>query len=97
MSLGPRELPIVDPHNVPETFITSVVDAALVNDCSIVVSLGVRRFVRSGISAEPQETVVVNSRLALTPDAAKRLVEIVSVMLDRAKMQSAPERPDKLS
>jgi hypothetical protein len=41
--------------------------------------------------------VVINSRLVLTLDAARNLVELVSVMLDRAKQQSAPERPDKLS
>ena len=92
-----RELLIVDPHSVPETFITSVVDFALVSNCSIVVSLGVRRYLAPTFSVARQETVVINSRLALTLDAAKNLVGIVSAMLDRAKGQSAPERPEKLS
>jgi hypothetical protein len=92
-----RELLIADPHSVPETFVTSVVDIALVSNCSIVVGLGVRRYLRPSFSAEPQETVVVNSRLVLTLDAAKNLVEAVSTMLSRAKEQSPPERPDKLS
>jgi hypothetical protein len=88
---------IADPHSVPETFITSVVDGALVNGCTIAVTLGVRRYVRPNFSVEHQETVVINSRLVLTLDAARNLVELVSVMLGRAKQQSAPERPDKLS
>jgi hypothetical protein len=92
-----RELLIADPRSVPETFITSVVDVALISNCSIVVSLGVRRYVRPSFSAEPQETVVVNSRLALTLDAAKNLVEAISTMLNQAGAQSTPERPHKLS
>jgi uncharacterized membrane protein YczE len=91
MSPKSREPLIADPHSVPETFITSVVDVALVNNCSVVVSLGVRRYLRPKFGAEPQETIVVNSRLVLTLDVAKNLVEVVSAMLNRAK------RPDKLS
>jgi hypothetical protein len=92
-----RELLIVDPQSVPETFITSVVDFALVSNCSIVVSLGVRRYLRPKSSVEPQETIVINNRLALTLEAAKNLVEVVSAMLNRAKDQSTLKRPDKLS
>jgi hypothetical protein len=92
-----RELLIVDPHSVPETFITSVVDFALVSKCSIVVSLGVRRYLRPKSSVEPQDTIVINNRLALTLEAAKNLVEVVSAMLNRAKDQSTLKRPDKLS
>jgi hypothetical protein len=90
-------LMIADPHSVPETFITSVVDVALVSNCSIVVSLGMRRNLRPSFGAKPQETVVVNSRLALTLAAAKNLVEAVSEMLNRAEEQSTPERSRKLS
>jgi hypothetical protein len=92
-----RELLIVDPHSVPETFITLVVDFALVSNCSIVVSLGVRRYLRPKSSVEPQETIVINNRLALTLEATKNLVEVVSAMLNRAKDQSTLQRPDKLS
>jgi hypothetical protein len=95
--MSPEPRAIADPHSVPETFITEVIDIALVSGCSIVVSLGVRRIVRPNFSVEPQETVVVNSRLALTLDAARNLVGMVSAMLDRAKEQSTPQRPDKLS
>ena len=92
-----RELLIADPHSVPETFITSIVDIALVSNCSIAVSLGMRRHLRPSFGAKPQETVVINSRLVLTLDAAKNLVEAVSTMLNRAGEQSTPERPYKLS
>ena len=92
-----REPLIADPHSVPETFITSVVDIALVSGSSVVVSLGVRRYVRVRFGAAPEETVVVNSRLALTLDAAKNLVAAVSAMLERANEQSAPTPPGKLS
>jgi uncharacterized membrane protein YczE len=87
---------IADPHSIPETFITSVVDVALVSNSSVVVSLGVRRYVRPKFGAEPEETVVVNSRLALTLDAAKNLVAALSAMLVRAEEQGAPA-PGKLS
>ena len=70
--MSPEPRAIADPHSVPETFITEVIDIALVSGCSIVVSLGVRRIVRPNFSVEPQETVVVNSRLALTLDAARK-------------------------
>jgi hypothetical protein len=97
MSPESRDPLIADPHSVPETFITSVVDITLVSNCFIVVGLGVRRYLRQSFSAEPQETVIINSRLALTLDAAKNLVGMVSAMLSQANEQSTPGRPDKLS
>ena len=97
MSPESREPVIADPHSVPETFITSVVDVALVSGCSIVVTLGVRRYLAPKFGVETQETVVINSRLALTLDAAKNLVKAVSAMLSQANEQSTPQRPDKLS
>jgi hypothetical protein len=97
MALEDREPLIADPHNVPETFITSVVDVALVSGSSVVVSLGIRRYVRPRFGMEPEETVVVNSRLALTLDAARNLVAAVSAMLARANETMPSEAPVKPS
>lgn len=81
---------IDDPHHVPETFVTSVVDVALISGSSVSVTLGMRRHQRGRYGDTPQEVVVVNSRIVLTLDAAQNLVEAVTMMLARADRPGAP-------
>jgi hypothetical protein len=84
---------IEDPHHVRETFITSVVDVALIGGTSVAVTLGMRRHLATSFSDNPQEVVIVNNRLVLTLDAARNLVEAVTMMLARAQALEPP--PDK--
>jgi hypothetical protein len=93
----PRKPQIDDPNHVSETFVTSVVDVALISGSSIAVTLGMRRYTRGSFGTEPQEVVVVNDRLVLTLDAAQNLVEAVSMMLSRAKEANAPAGKPSLS
>jgi hypothetical protein len=83
---------IDDPHHVRETFITSVVDVALIGGSTIAVTLGMRRHIAASYGVSPQEVVVVNNRLVLTLDAARNLVDAVTMMLNRAK---APDTPSE--
>jgi energy-converting hydrogenase Eha subunit A len=78
---------ISDPHNVPEVFVTSVVNAALISGSSIAVTLGMRRMVQETFTPESQEVVYVVSRPVLTLGAAEDLVEMLSGMLARARSQ----------
>jgi hypothetical protein len=83
---GSQKLAIADPNHVVETFITSVVDVALISGSTVAVTLGTRRYVRSEYNADPQETVCINSRLVLTLDAARNLVNAIEHMLSRAQV-----------
>ncbi len=78
---------ISDPHHVPETFVTSVVDAALISGSSITVTLGMRRRTRETFTSEPQEVIYVVDRLVLTLAAADSLMESLSRMLAQARPQ----------
>ena len=84
----PSVVTISDPHNVPEVFVTSVVNATLISDSSIAVTLGMRRMVQENSDAEPQESVYVVSRAVLTLRAAEELVRALSGMLARAQPQA---------
>jgi hypothetical protein len=83
----PLVVTISDPHNVPEVFVTSVVNATLISDSSIAVTLGMRRMIQENSDAEPQETLYVVSRPVLTLRAAEELVRALSGMLARAQPQ----------
>ena len=85
-----NEVAVADPHNVAETFVTSVAQVGLISGSSVAVTLGVRRLSPPDDSSEPQETLFVTSRLVLTLDAAQNLVEAVEMMLARAKTGSEP-------
>jgi hypothetical protein len=76
---------VVDPHSVTETFVTSVVDVALISGSSVAVTLGMRRHVHAKGLDGLEEVVVVNSRLVLTLDAAQNLVDAVTMMLARVQ------------
>jgi hypothetical protein len=76
---------VEDPHSVAETFVTSVVDVALISGSSVAVTLGMRRHVHAKALDGLEEVVVVNSRLVLTLDAAQNLVDAVTMMLTRAQ------------
>jgi hypothetical protein len=78
---------ISDPHHVPETFVTTVVDAALISGSSITVTLGMRRRTRETFTSEPQEVIYVVDRLVLTLAAADSLMESLSRMLAQARPQ----------
>jgi hypothetical protein len=80
---------IEDSHQVCETFVTSVVDAALISNSAVSVTLGMRRHQRLRYGDDPEEVVVITSRIVLTLDAAKNLVEAVAMMLAQAN------RPEK--
>ena len=82
---------VSDPHHVPETFVTSVVQGALISGSSIAVTLGMRRTERETFTSEPQEVVYVVSRPVLTLAAAESLVEILSEMLAQARSQVRPQ------
>lgn len=84
-----------DPHNVPETFVTSVVDIGLISGSAVSVTLGMRRHARGRLADE--EIVVVNNRLVLTLDAAQNLVDAVTMMLGRAKILATPTDKTGLS
>ncbi len=79
---------VSDPHHVPETFVTSVVDAALISGSSITVTLGMRRNQRETFTSDPQEVVCVVGRLALTLAAAESLAETLSGMVAQARLQA---------
>ena len=83
----PPTLKISDPHNVPEVFVTSVVNAALISGSSIAVTLGMRRMIQETFASEAQEVVYVVSRPVLTLSAAEELVEMLAEMLSRARSQ----------
>ena len=90
MEHGHSKLPaltISDPHNVPEVFVTSVVNAALISGSSIAVTLGMRRLIQEAFTSEAQEIVYVVSRPVLTLSAAEELVEMLSGLLARARSQ----------
>jgi hypothetical protein len=72
---------------VPEVFVTSVVNAALISGSSIAVTLGMRRMIRETSTSEPQEVVYVVSRPVLTLSAAEELVGMLSEVLARARSQ----------
>jgi hypothetical protein len=72
---------------VPEVFVTSVVNAALISGSSITVTLGMRRLLQEAFTSEAQEIVYVVSRPVLTLSAAEELVEMLSGMLARARSQ----------
>ena len=78
---------ISDPHNVPEVFVTSVVNAALISGSSIAVTLGMRRMIQETFTSEAQEMAYVVSRPVLTLSAAEELVEMLSEMLARVRSQ----------
>jgi hypothetical protein len=86
---GLKKPTIDDPHQVPETFVTSVVDVSLISGSSVAVTLGMRRHRRGRYGDNPEEVVVVNNRLVLTLDAAQNLVDAVSMMLARARRADA--------
>src|SRR4051812_18130952 len=87
---GLKKPPIEDPRHVCETFVTSVVDAALISNSAVSVTLGMRRHQRRRYGDDPEEVVVVTSRIILTLDAAKNLVEAVGMMLARANRTELP-------
>jgi hypothetical protein len=91
MSAEPQTaLGITDPHNVEETFVTSVVQVALISGSVVAVTLGVRRHLRADYASEPKEVVCITSRLVLTLDAARNLVDAVGSTLSRAETERAP-------
>jgi hypothetical protein len=87
---GSKKPTIDDPHHVPETFVTSVVDVALISGSAVAVTLGMRRHLRGRYGDNPEEVVIVNDRLVLTLDAAQNLVDAVAMMLARANQPDAP-------
>jgi hypothetical protein len=90
LSQGHNKVPAVtisDAHNVPEVFVTSVVNAALIGGSSIAVTLGMRRMIQETFTSEPQEVVHVVSRPVLTLSAAEELVGLLSELLARARSQ----------
>ena len=95
MPAGSQKLAIADPNHVVETFITSVVDVALISGSTVAVTLGMRRYVRSDYHAEPKETVCINSRLVLTLDAARNLVNAIELMLSRAEVSETGVQPSE--
>jgi hypothetical protein len=72
---------------VPEIFVTSVVNAALISGSSIALTLGMRRMVQKALASEHQEVVYVVSRPVLTLSAAEELVGMLSEMLARTRSQ----------
>ena len=90
MSRGQNKLPattISDPNNVPEVFVTSAINAALISGSSIAVTLGMRRMIQEAFTSEAQEVVYVVSRPVLTLSAAEELVGMLSELLARARSQ----------
>jgi hypothetical protein len=72
---------------VPEVFVTSVVNAALISGSSIAVTLGMRRMTRETFTSEAREAVYVVSRPVLTLSAAEELMGVLSEMLRLARSQ----------
>jgi hypothetical protein len=96
IAMPPLTKPAVDdPHHIPETFVTSVVDVGLISGSTVSVTLGMRRHARDRFP--DQEIVVVNNRLVLTLDAAQNLVDAVTMMLGRARSPQTPTDQTGLS
>jgi hypothetical protein len=92
-----QNLTVSDPHNVPESFATSIVDMTLISGSSVAVTFGMRRRSRDDVRSEPRETLFVTSRVVLTTDAAERLLGGLTEMLSRMRQIPGvmPQAQDK--
>ena len=90
----PSGVPIVDNEAVTEVFATSIVDVTLINAHAISVTFGARRNTRASSSSDPQELIVVNSRVVLPVEAAQVFSHLLSRMLRRAEELRTEATPE---
>jgi hypothetical protein len=88
--VSPQQFEIVDPHNVPVSFIDWAIDGVCIDNV-VSVSLGtVDRAIR-GANGAPR--VIVAARLRMSRDQAVRLHEWLSGILNPPSAPGAPEPP----